>query len=190
MSIRYSDMVKVNLLDNPFIPKLQIWCKEITKKTKRTLSQSKDLDKELDDSYEVTNLTYEGSDFIKVSAIKLNEMLGDLTKTEYKLLRIIQVLIEEYYNFNGALELTLSIINDEKYIVGTPFSPKTFYPAIKTLCTPIDDKHDPVLIKHEKRSGIYWVNPVIFYRGYKKVLLERYHQEKKEKEQREARRNN
>ena len=183
-----TDLVKlVDITENPFIPRLRVWEKTVRKSVSSRKSTANELDADALPPDEVEETVYEGSDYIKLSAVKLNKAVGDLSKTEYRLLRVIEVLVEGSYNFNGAIELYLELLNNPLYLVGAEWTKKTMYAAIKTLCTEVDSGIGPVLIKHAKLPKVYWVNPNLMYRGFKKILLKRYHAQKGEKEYAELR---
>ena len=180
-------MVRVDVLDNPFIAALQIWEKKVKSKGKLKVSDALEMDKEVEDPDESNEVLYEGSDYVKVSVHELNSILGKLNRNDYKLLFIIMTLVEEYYNFNGALDLSLDVVNEKRLNKGSPFCKKTLLDSLKVLCTPKDEYSQPLLKKHHSKAGVFWVNPVVLYRGYKKILLIRYNTEKKARLMEEAR---
>lgn len=179
MDKRFSDMLFVKTIDNPFIPSVETFEETVTisKKGKRSNSEAMDTEVNIEPTqYDVVS---DGGDYVKVNVNRLKRVVGDVNGSEYKLLMVIMSLVEKYYNYNCAIELSLDIVNNSEFNLGKPFNKKTMYAAINKFLVSNDPSIQPLLVKHKTRRSTYWVNPLIVYRGYKKVLLARYNEEMK-----------
>lgn len=98
-----------------------------------------------------------------------NKLVGDMTKLECRLFRILMELIYSDKNYSGVVELKQDILNNM-----TPekeFSMATLHIAIKNFAENMKAEGKPFIVKKAPRSRVYWVNPLVVC---KKSLLDKW----------------